>query len=147
MLFLKHTFEQPWRDVVQVPACLLPKAEALERYPRPSEPLSVAPPHIRRNDLACGVYANPIYLEGYILRARVWPLPTDADYRVKTIVPDLTHTIITAKRARRVGITAMRPFVYQRLSHVTSNRIVSRFRSTEVAQQGKGDAFSSSRER
>jgi hypothetical protein len=41
----------------------------------------------------------------------------------------------------------MRPFVYQRLSHVTSNRIVSRFRSTEVAQQGKGDAFSSSRER
>jgi hypothetical protein len=131
MLFLKHTFEQPWCDFIQVRACLLPKAEALERYPRPSELLAVAPPHIGRNDRRCGVYTNPIYLKGYILGAMVWPLPTDANYRAKTIVPDLTHTIMTTKRARRVGITCMRPLVYERLSHAIANRIISPFRSTD----------------
>lgn len=74
------------------------------------------PSDVGRNLLTCGVYANPIYLERYILGAFVRPFHTDANYRVKTIAPDPPNTIMTTKRARRVGITFMGPFVYQRLS-------------------------------
>jgi hypothetical protein len=124
------------RDVNQIRTGLLPNAEALERYPRPSELLIIMPSHVGRNDLRCGVYANPIYLTGYILGAMVRTLPTNTDYRVKTIAPDPTHTIVTAKLSRRVGIACMRPLVYQRLSHTIANRIISRFRSTDGRSPG-----------
>src|ERR1035438_1853853 len=118
MLFLKHTLEQLWCFFIQVRACLLPKAEALERYPRSSELPAVPSPHIGRNDPRCGVYTNPIYLKGYTLGALVWPLPADANYRIKRPAPDPTHTIMNAENARLIGITTVGPFVYQRIQRV-----------------------------
>jgi hypothetical protein len=47
---------------------------------------------------------------------------------------DLTHTIMTTKHTRRVGITCMRPFVYQRLSHTISNPILSQFDCRDTRQ-------------
>jgi hypothetical protein len=120
MLIFKHISEKVWRKFLKVWAFLIQKDEPVERYKRSSEALAPVEalrgkPYRARGLTLRGVYTNPIYLTSYILRARIWTLPTDANYRVKTIAPDLTHTIMNTKNAGLVRITFVGPFVHQRI--------------------------------
>ena len=106
MLIFKHMSEKAWCAFLQVRASLFQKDEVLEGYKRSSEVT-------RSPGFTGGAYTDPIYLTSYVLGARIWTLPTDANYRVKTPAPDPTHTIMNTKLARLVGITHVRPFIYQ----------------------------------
>lgn len=109
MLILKHISEKVWCECFQIWAGLIPKDEALELYTRSSEARSLS---------FTRAYTNPSYLKSYTLVATPWTLPTDANYRVKTPPPDPTHAIMNTKDARLVGITCVRPFIYQRIHRI-----------------------------
>jgi hypothetical protein len=120
MLIFKHMSEKGWCEFPKVWAFPIQKDEAVERYERSSEAFAPvealhAKPYRARGFTLRGVYTNPIYLTSYILGARIRTLPTDANYRVKTIAPNLTHTIMNTKNAGLVRITFVGPFVHQRI--------------------------------
>ena len=112
--------EKVWCEFLKDRAFLIQKDEALERYKRSSEGFApvvalCVKPYGARGITSTGVYPNPIYLKSYLLGAMIWLLHTDANYRVITVAPVRTHTIMNTKNFRLVRIAFVVPFVYPRI--------------------------------